>query len=55
VPYYNFERIPVVLSDPYHYSEDDPPAVADLGDGTLVTAGASSPASVAEDPRPPVQ
>ncbi len=55
VPYYNFERIPVVLSDPYHYGEEDAPAVADLGDGTLVAAGASSPASVAEDPRPPAQ
>ncbi len=53
VPYYNFERIPVVLSDPYHYSEENAPAVADLGEGELVTAGASSPASVAEDPRPP--
>jgi len=54
-PFYNFERIPVVLSDPYHYSEDDAPPVADLGEGGLVTAGASSPASVAEDPRPPAQ
>jgi cytochrome c oxidase subunit 1 len=55
VPYYNFERIPVVLSDPYHYSEDDAPAVADLGGGELVASGASSAASVAEDPRPPAQ
>jgi cytochrome c oxidase subunit 1 len=55
VPYYNFERIPVVLSDPYHYSEDNAPAVADLGDGTLVAAAASSPSSVVEDPRPPAQ
>ena len=31
VPWYNFERIPVVLSDPYHYGEPDAPAVADLG------------------------
>ena len=53
VPYYNFERIPVVLSDPYHYSEENAPAVADLGEGELVTTGASSPASVAENPRPP--
>jgi cytochrome c oxidase subunit 1 len=53
VPYYNFERIPVVLSDPYHYSEENAPAVADLGEeGVLVAAGASSPASVAEEPRP---
>jgi len=55
VPYYNFERIPVVLSDPYHYSEENAPAVADLGEGELVTTGASSSASVAEDPRPPAQ
>jgi len=53
VPYYNFERIPVVLSDPYHYSEENAPAVADLGEGELVTTGASSPAGVVEDPRPP--
>jgi cytochrome c oxidase subunit 1 len=53
VPYYNFERIPVVLSDPYHYSEENAPAVADLGEeGVLVAAGTSSPASVAEEPRP---
>ncbi len=31
VPPYNFERIPVVLTDPYHYSEKDAPVVADLG------------------------
>jgi cytochrome c oxidase subunit 1 len=55
VPYYNFERIPVVLSDPYHYSEADAPAVADLGEGELVATGAPSRASVAEDPRPPAQ
>jgi hypothetical protein len=42
----------VVLNDPYHYGEENPPAIADLGDGILVAAGASSPASVAEDPRP---
>src|SRR5665213_1515862 len=37
VPYYNFERIPVVLTDPYHYSEHDAAAVADLGEeGVLV-------------------
>jgi hypothetical protein len=46
----------VVLSDPYHYSEEHPPAVADLGEeGVLVAAGASTPASVAEDPRPPAE
>jgi hypothetical protein len=55
VPYYNFERIPVVLSDPYHYSEENAPAVADLGEGELVTTGASSSSRVGEDPRPPAQ
>jgi hypothetical protein len=45
----------VVLSDPYHYSEVDAPAVADLGEGELVAAGASSPVSVVEDPRPPAE
>ena len=31
VPAHNFDRIPVILADPYHYSEVDAPAVADLG------------------------
>ncbi|MDE2282980.1 MAG: cbb3-type cytochrome c oxidase subunit I [Actinomycetales bacterium] len=31
VPAYNFERIPVILTDPYHYSEASAPVVADLG------------------------
>jgi cytochrome c oxidase subunit 1 len=31
VPWFNFERIPVVLDDPYHYGERDAPPVADLG------------------------
>jgi cytochrome c oxidase subunit 1 len=43
VPYYNFERIPVVLNDPYHYSEYDAMAVADLGDPVLV--GVTAPAA----------
>jgi cytochrome c oxidase subunit 1 len=30
VPYFNFERIPVVLNDPYHYGEPRPVRVADL-------------------------
>jgi cytochrome c oxidase subunit 1 len=45
VPWFNFERIPVVLSDPYHYGEKDALPVADLGDlGERVgaTAGTSS-------------
>ena len=32
-PSYNFERIPVVLDDPYHYGEAEPVPVADLGGG----------------------
>ena len=43
VPYYNFERIPVVLTDPYHYSEDGAPAVADLGEPVLVGASTLTP------------
>jgi cytochrome c oxidase subunit 1 len=31
VPPYNFERIPVILSDPYHYSEPGALPVADFG------------------------
>ena len=33
VPSYNFERIPVILTDPYRYSEPEAPAYADLGTG----------------------
>jgi cytochrome c oxidase subunit 1 len=38
VPWFNFERIPVVLADPYHYGETDAPPVADLGEGGGATA-----------------
>ena len=31
IPSYNFERIPVIMTDPYRYSEDGAPAYADLG------------------------
>ncbi len=31
IPPYNFERIPVIMSDPYHYSEEGAPTVADFG------------------------
>jgi cytochrome c oxidase subunit I len=31
VPFHNFDRIPVILSDPYHYGEENPLPVADLG------------------------
>ena len=65
VPSYNFARIPVVLTDPYHYGEADAPAVADLGPESLVLSGAVPPVAggttespVASpgvvDPRPPI-
>jgi len=31
VPWFNFERIPVVLTDPYRYGEPDAPPTADIG------------------------
>jgi cytochrome c oxidase subunit 1 len=31
IPPYNFERIPVIMTDPYHYSEVGAPALADFG------------------------
>jgi cytochrome c oxidase subunit I len=40
VPPYNFERIPVVYADPYHYGEPDAPPVADLEPASLAFAGA---------------
>jgi cytochrome c oxidase subunit 1 len=43
VPVYNFERIPVVLSDPYHYSEPGAGPMADMGGSEdLVAAGVAS-------------
>jgi cytochrome c oxidase subunit 1 len=38
VPHDNFERIPVIMTDPYRYGEPDAPAFADLG----VAVGANS-------------
>jgi cytochrome c oxidase subunit 1 len=32
IPRHNFDHIPVIMSDPYHYSEPNPPTVADFGD-----------------------
>ena len=65
VPYYNFERIPVVLSDPYHYSEAEAAPVADLGHGrwrpSAAPAGSVDPRGARhqregdDDPRPPIQ
>jgi cytochrome c oxidase subunit I len=31
VPSYNFERIPTIVSSPYHYGEPDAPPIADFG------------------------
>ena len=46
IPPYNFERIPVILTDPYHYSEVGAPALADFGAGSddsrAVTTGSDS-------------
>jgi cytochrome c oxidase subunit 1 len=68
VPWFDFVRIPVVMSDPYRYGEIDAPAVADLGAAPLVSVGAMSygeavsPRAVESlphepgdlDPRPPI-
>ncbi|HTZ08255.1 MAG TPA: cbb3-type cytochrome c oxidase subunit I [Acidimicrobiales bacterium] len=66
VPPHNFDRIPVVLSDPYRYGEPDAPPVADLGPESLALAGVVAPAPLAggpggdaapggeADPRPPI-
>ncbi|MGC8510191.1 MAG: cytochrome c oxidase subunit I [Acidimicrobiales bacterium] len=42
IPLHNFDRIPVILADPYHYSEENPPAVADLGDDLVVATSSES-------------
>ena len=68
VPWFDFERIPVVLSDPYHYGESAAPPVADLGVPSLASVGVigygeavssrdieSPPEQAGDlDPRPPV-
>ena len=64
VPWFDFERIPVVLSDPYHYGEPEAPPVADLGVLSLAKVGAVSPDQSARprdvespgnlDPHPPI-
>ena len=59
VPWFDFERIPVVLSDPYHYGEPAAPPVADMGIPALARIGAASPDQsvrphdVASSPEPP--
>jgi cytochrome c oxidase subunit I len=54
VPPYNFERIPVVLADPYHYGEHEPVLVADLTAATFASAVAIGGASEASPAGPPV-
>jgi cytochrome c oxidase subunit 1 len=61
-PWYNFERIPVVLTDPYHYLEPQPVPVADLapapasfaamanGDGAAGTMAGAGAAGGSSDP-----
>jgi cytochrome c oxidase subunit 1 len=68
VPWFDFERIPVVLADPYHYGESAAPPVADLGIPSLASVGAVNPGEAVSpreiasppdvpqdfDPRPPI-
>jgi len=42
IPSYNFERIPVIMTDPYHYSEAGAPKLADFGDDDFVRSRTSS-------------
>jgi cytochrome aa3-600 menaquinol oxidase subunit I len=44
IPWHNFERIPVVMSDPYHYSEADAPPLADFGEKAPAPATSSTTA-----------
>ena len=41
VPAHNFDRIPVIMTDPYHYSEPGAPALADFG-GSSTESGATT-------------
>ncbi|MDA8300412.1 MAG: cbb3-type cytochrome c oxidase subunit I [Actinomycetota bacterium] len=41
MPWYNFERLPIILSDPYHYGEREALPVAHL-QGVLALAGAGA-------------
>ncbi|MHB1526887.1 MAG: cytochrome c oxidase subunit I [Candidatus Dormibacteria bacterium] len=40
IPVDNFERIPVIVSDPYDYGRENAPPVAEWPDGNMVPAGA---------------
>jgi cytochrome c oxidase subunit 1 len=41
IPEYNFERIPVIMNDPYHYSEDGATALADFGTPQYASTGSN--------------
>jgi cytochrome c oxidase subunit 1 len=42
IPRHNFDHLPVIMSDPYHYSEPGAPPLADLGDDDRVPVTSSS-------------
>lgn len=44
LPWYNFDRIPVILTDPYRYGDPEAPPVAELG-GVLTGEGPPLPES----------
>src|ERR1035437_2980512 len=48
IPRHNFDHIPVIMTDPYHYSELGAPPLADFGDGGMVHTG--SPTVSGNDP-----
>jgi cytochrome c oxidase subunit 1 len=52
IPPHNFDRIPVIMADPYHYSEEGAPPLADFGAGpreNVSAASASTATSVSEE------
>jgi cytochrome c oxidase subunit 1 len=49
IPPYNFERIPVIMTDPYHYSEVGAPALVDSGSGPPVHTSSSVASSTDPD------
>jgi hypothetical protein len=64
VPWFNFEHIPIVQNDPYHYGEPDALPVADMG-RVMSPVGAPAGSVTHEelgagvedgdrDPRPPI-
>jgi cytochrome c oxidase subunit 1 len=45
IPPHNFDRIPVIMTDPYHYSEEGAPALADFGEDEYVPVRSGSSTS----------